>query len=753
MANEVRVLDGAEELEDFLKVALPRASFVTRTTEKPFSNSVEEIFKEAILRPKAFIWSQERGTSCAPIPFDGAPFVCCGFRILECQFGKHRCHTTKSTESSDDVTSSASDHSYPKASADKKKKRIKLQGTRKIGCEASCNIRRILRLPAYSVDSTGLSASALVKAKAGKVKELKISILAALDAGDVSKLNVCDRFVVSYPTEGSHSGHDVITEKGKLASELSHNSEFGRAYHPELKDIRSHIALATHKLQQSRLDQTQMAHKVKAWSESPRPPALLQFRPYVPDSEPSECSAAPALSLEAESDLEASDGRYKGSGGGDDEPLVDPVPASSRLLVIHQEVWQRELLVKYGELVLMDATYRTTCYDLALFFLVVHTNTGYIVVAEFCVQSKKHADIAEALTIIKQRTPSWKPKFFMTDYSQAEMLALEEVLKYAFLKSNNGKKRTLRDTFTIIIEQFLPEQRDKYLKKNIMRLSSFRRYNDYVPVYLRDRPRNVILHCMEREQSSQEYMPENGEAAGDHQYNVKSFGRTRLVCFETPSCSCEDWNLRALPCKHMFAVFKNVPGCSWESLPETYRSSPKMTLDIDLGDGEVHSEDLEVPEQVNNSHEVGAQLSDPVSNEIPLHRTQQQQNQLSARQARNMLKVIDAQTFVCTDSSALKNLCAQLEKLSEELAKTLPTDESGLVIQEASSFTLNQHFSARRRLHETHSTAVPDPALESGHAKRGRPAVERHLRCRVGVSGETERRQFLQAQQSEKGVW
>eukprot|EP00117_Sycon_ciliatum_P008044 scpid75432/ scgid10918/ len=245
---------------------------------------------------------------------------------------------------------------------------------------------------------------------------------------------------------------------------------------------------------------------------------------------------------------------------------------------------------------------------------------------------------------------------------------------------------------------------------------------------------------------------ENVEAVGDHQYHVKSFGRTRLVSFETPSCSCEDWNLRALPCKHMFAVFKNVPGCSWESLPEAYRSSPKMTLDIDLGDGEVQSEDLAVPEEVNNSphDEVVAQLSNPVSNEIPLHRTQQQQCRLEARQARNMLKVIDAQTFVCTDSSALKNLCAQLEKLSEEFAKSLPTDESGLVIQEASSFTLNQHFSARRRLHETYSTAVPDPALQSGHAKRGRPAVERHLRCRVGVSGETERRQFLQAQQREK---
>ena len=42
-----------------------------------------------------------------------------------------------------------------------------LIGTRKIGGEASCNIRRILRLPDYSVDSTGLSASALANAKGG----------------------------------------------------------------------------------------------------------------------------------------------------------------------------------------------------------------------------------------------------------------------------------------------------------------------------------------------------------------------------------------------------------------------------------------------------------------------------------------------------------------------------------------------------------------------------------------------------------
>ena len=73
---------------------------------------------------------------------------------------------------------------------------------------------------------------------------------------------------------------------------------------------------------------------------------------------------------------------FEGSGGGDvDEAIVDNLPATSRLLVIHQEKWQQQLLQQFGEMALIDATYRTTCYDLALFFLVVPTNVGYTVVA------------------------------------------------------------------------------------------------------------------------------------------------------------------------------------------------------------------------------------------------------------------------------------------------------------------------------------------------------------------------------------
>ena len=48
---------------------------------------------------------------------------------------------------------------------------------------------------------------------------------------------------------------------------------------------------------------------------------------------------------------------FEGSGGGDvDEAIVDNLPATSRLLVIHQEKWQQQLLQQFGEMALIYAT-------------------------------------------------------------------------------------------------------------------------------------------------------------------------------------------------------------------------------------------------------------------------------------------------------------------------------------------------------------------------------------------------------------
>ena len=78
-----------------------------------------------------------------------------------------------------------------------------------------------------------------------------------------------------------------------------------------------------------------------------------------------------------------------------------------------------------GTLCLMDAMYKTTRYDLPLFFICVRTNAGYCVVAEFIVQSESATNIIEALQLIMSWNPQWKPQFFMTDCSEAEISALE----------------------------------------------------------------------------------------------------------------------------------------------------------------------------------------------------------------------------------------------------------------------------------------------------------------------------------------
>ena len=55
------------------------------------------------------------------------------------------------------------------------------------------------------------------------------------------------------------------------------------------------------------------------------------------------------------------------------------------------------------------------------------TNVGYTVVAEFVIRDETAEKIEEAIEILKQWNPEWIPKFFMSDYSEAELLAIESV--------------------------------------------------------------------------------------------------------------------------------------------------------------------------------------------------------------------------------------------------------------------------------------------------------------------------------------
>lgn len=102
----------------------------------------------------------------------------------------------------------------------------------------------------------------------------------------------------------------------------------------------------------------------------------------------------------------------------------------SSLLFVYQNGWQKRLLARYGEEMLMlDATYRTTRYAVPLFFLVVKTNVNYQIVGMFVCENESEECITEALGIFKSWNPEIKPKFGMTDYCKEEIKSMEKIFE------------------------------------------------------------------------------------------------------------------------------------------------------------------------------------------------------------------------------------------------------------------------------------------------------------------------------------
>lgn len=94
------------------------------------------------------------------------------------------------------------------------------------------------------------------------------------------------------------------------------------------------------------------------------------------------------------------------------------------LLLVTQTTEQRRLMSLYGDyMVMVDATYKTSRYELPLFFVVLKSNVDYQVVAAFVVEEETSAAIAEALEVLKKWNPSWKPQTFMMDNCAAELNA------------------------------------------------------------------------------------------------------------------------------------------------------------------------------------------------------------------------------------------------------------------------------------------------------------------------------------------
>ena len=163
--------------------------------------------------------------------------------------------------------------------------------------------------------------------------------------------------------------------------------------------------------------------------------------------------------------------------------------------------------------------------------------------------------------------------------------ALNKALKHTYLPRSQ-RSINLSKLVTLLVETFLPALRQKYLFTNFEQSSANRRYKDDIPKYLHNMPKAVILHCLDRKASSacfcEDDITDLDTAKGIFQVNSsKPQAPHYTLDFSIPTCSCPDWTQHHYPCKHFFAVFRLRPEWDWNTLPETYRTSPRLNLDTD----------------------------------------------------------------------------------------------------------------------------------------------------------------------------
>ncbi|XP_053636755.2 uncharacterized protein [Cherax quadricarinatus] len=341
------------------------------------------------------------------LDYDGIPYIVLGSRIYDCQYGVDRNLNHKRRYKEAQMKG---DNLF-------KKRYHRIPGTKKQDCPAQIYLRDIIKFPNFRITSN----TEYYRKKASS------QVQNAIKEG-----NACGerRTYVHFPYMSDHKNHCVEEVQGlkhpidsrvkkkiqdlvaegmtdskalKTALRLFVQTEIfagqdspsksNRHFFPRKSELENCVSLATIKLRISESDQENVKAKIREWQEC-QPEDKFYFRPYA--------------------DVK-------------DEASFHPCDYGQQLLVVHQTKWQCQLLDCYGqEFCILDGTYKNLENSLPLFFLVVKTNVDYQVAASFLVQSVTETAVKEALNVLKEWNPKWKPSVFMSDFSKVEISAIEE---------------------------------------------------------------------------------------------------------------------------------------------------------------------------------------------------------------------------------------------------------------------------------------------------------------------------------------
>ena len=265
---------------------------------------------------------------------DDTPFSIVETKTLDCQFGPR----------------------YYKEAPPKSSK-VKVQGSRKIGCHAHIVIKECVLYPEYKIDhdETRFAIRTLKKRLMNELKQ-------QLDR-DASSVQTTTAYFVTLPTEDAHHGHptgggvegfsqrmnekvatkiseivaDGIADIPQVRSLLRHYvmhdlckdnppNPNDRAYFPLDNDLRNHIYMAKRAFELSCLDQENAMLKIEQWRKTD-PDSTHFFRPFI-EANTEECLRETAPPPE-----------NKTNGGEDSNTVHETASYKQQLLWVHQTNW------------------------------------------------------------------------------------------------------------------------------------------------------------------------------------------------------------------------------------------------------------------------------------------------------------------------------------------------------------------------------------------------------------------------------
>lgn len=197
-------------------------------------------------------------------------------------------------------------------------------------------------------------------------------------------------------------------------------------------------------------------------------------------------------------------------------------------------------------------------------------------------------------------------------------------------------------------------------------------------MWLRDRPREFVAHCMGRLSSAMETPVEDIQVVGGGKFKVKSQTDPKeyTLSFSNevfPSCECEDWKKNHWPCKHFMAVFTNFEEWGWYSLPAV-SLDPSIVEPGQVQEGYTFAE-FEESASLNVSFNQNMEDETLEEEQLSLSKNFKE----SAMTCREYLTQIKDLTYLCENHQILEETGQLLNNILIDFRKKLET-EDGLLL-------------------------------------------------------------------------